>query len=174
MPAWAAALCVAAGVGIVAGVTIRAGLTRFKTIHAAKFLPSRGRAQNGRERTGECRMGETTDQMESHIENKREDLESNFRELQHKVKSATDWRQQFQNHTGTMVAAAFGGGMLVSTMVGRNRRTGSQPGAISAPASSNRRLRGAHISDRAAFNLSLFLLRIQHEHHQQYARPGNQ
>jgi len=35
MPAWAAALCVAAGVGIVAGVTIRAGLARFKTIHAA-------------------------------------------------------------------------------------------------------------------------------------------
>jgi hypothetical protein len=35
MPAWTAALCVAAGVGIVAGVTIRTGLTRFKSIHAA-------------------------------------------------------------------------------------------------------------------------------------------
>ena len=35
MPAWTAALCVAAGVGIVAGITIRTGLTRFKTIHAA-------------------------------------------------------------------------------------------------------------------------------------------
>jgi uncharacterized membrane protein YqjE len=34
MPAWAAALCVAAGIGIVAGITIRAGLTRFKTIQA--------------------------------------------------------------------------------------------------------------------------------------------
>ena len=34
VPAWAAALCVAGGVGIVAGVTIRAGLTRFKAIHA--------------------------------------------------------------------------------------------------------------------------------------------
>jgi len=87
-------------------------------------------------------MGETTDQIERHIENKREDLQSNLRELEHKVKSATDWRQQFQNHTGTMVAAAFGGGMLVSTMVGRNRRTGPQPGAISAPASSNTRVRG--------------------------------
>jgi hypothetical protein len=87
-------------------------------------------------------MGETTDQIESHIENKREDLQSNLRELEHKVKSATDWRQQFQNHTGTMVAAAFGGGMLVSTMVGRNRRTRSQPGAIAAPASSDAPLRG--------------------------------
>ena len=35
MPAWTAALCVAAGVGIVAGVTIRTGLMRFKSIHAA-------------------------------------------------------------------------------------------------------------------------------------------
>jgi hypothetical protein len=35
MPAWTAALCVAAGVGIVAGVTIRTGLKRFKTIHTA-------------------------------------------------------------------------------------------------------------------------------------------
>lgn len=35
IPAWAAALCVAATVGIVAGVTINTGLTRFKTINAA-------------------------------------------------------------------------------------------------------------------------------------------
>jgi cytochrome c biogenesis protein CcdA len=34
LPAWAAALCVAAGVGIAAWATIRAGLARFKTIHA--------------------------------------------------------------------------------------------------------------------------------------------
>jgi hypothetical protein len=88
-------------------------------------------------------MGETTDQIESHIENKREDLQSNLRELEHKVKSATDWRQQYQKHTGTMVAAAFGGGLLVSTVVGRNRRTGSQPGAISAPASPNAHVRSA-------------------------------
>ena len=72
-------------------------------------------------------MGETTDEIESHIENKREELESNLRELEHKVKSATDWRQQFHNHTGTMVAAAFAGGMLVSTIIRRTRRTDSQP-----------------------------------------------
>jgi hypothetical protein len=88
-------------------------------------------------------MGETTDQIESHIETKREDLQSNLRELEHKVKSATDWRQQFQNHPGTMVAAAFGGGMLVSVMIGRNRSAGSSPGAASASASSNARFRGA-------------------------------
>jgi hypothetical protein len=82
-------------------------------------------------------MGQTTDQIESHIETKREDLQGNLRELERKVKSATDWRQQFQNHTGTMVAAAFGGGMLISAMVGR-KRPSSQPDAVSAPASSGR------------------------------------
>jgi hypothetical protein len=66
-------------------------------------------------------MGETTDEIESYIENKREDLESNLRELEHKVKSATDWRLQFRNHTGTMVAAAFAGGMLASAILGRTR-----------------------------------------------------
>ena len=59
-------------------------------------------------------MGETTDEIESHIENKLEDLEANLRELEHKVKSAMDWRQQFHNHTGTMVVAAFAGGMLLN------------------------------------------------------------
>ena len=34
MPPWAAALIVAAGVGIVAGVTLLVGIRRFKTIHA--------------------------------------------------------------------------------------------------------------------------------------------
>ena len=84
-------------------------------------------------------MGQTTDQIETHIETKREDLQANFRELEHKVKSATDWRQQFQNHTGTMIAAAFGGGMLVSAMVGRNR-SGSQHRSV--PASAARPVRG--------------------------------
>jgi hypothetical protein len=82
-------------------------------------------------------MGETTDQIESHIETKRENLQSNLRELENKVKSATDWRQQFQNHPGTMVAAAFGGGILVSAMVGRTKR--APPGAVAASASSNPR-----------------------------------
>lgn len=86
-------------------------------------------------------MGETTDQIESHIQTKREDLHSNLRELEHKVKSATDWRQQFQNHPGTMVAAAFGGGMLVSVMIGRNRSGGPSRSAVSGSDSSNARAR---------------------------------
>jgi hypothetical protein len=82
-------------------------------------------------------MGETTDQIENHIETKREDLHSNLKELENRVKSATDWRQYFQKHTGTMVAAAFGGGVVVSAMLGKRRGAGPSP-----LASSNARPRG--------------------------------
>jgi hypothetical protein len=63
-------------------------------------------------------MGQRTDQIENQIENKREDLKTNLEELQTRVKTATDWRHYFAEHTGTMLAAAFGGGVLLATMVG--------------------------------------------------------
>ena len=68
-------------------------------------------------------MGETTGQIESHIANKRADLHSNLKELESKVKSATDWRQYFQKHTGTMVAAAFGGGIMISALARKRSPT---------------------------------------------------
>src|SRR3569833_1762970 len=76
-------------------------------------------------------MGETTNQIEHHIENKRADLRSNLQELESKVHSATDWRHYFRQYTGTMVAAAFGGGVLLSAMLGKGGRSGV---AASAPA----------------------------------------
>jgi uncharacterized membrane protein YqjE len=33
IPVWAAALCVAIGIGVLAAITLRAGLARFRTIH---------------------------------------------------------------------------------------------------------------------------------------------
>ena len=76
-------------------------------------------------------MGQTTDQIEHQIENKREDLKTNLEELQTRVKTATDWRHYFAEHTGTMIAAAFGGGVLLAAMVsGRGTRASlSQAGA---------------------------------------------
>jgi len=69
-------------------------------------------------------MGQTTDQIENQIESKREDLKSNLQELETRVKSAADWRHYFTEHTGTMIAAAFGGGVLLAAMVsGRSART---------------------------------------------------
>ena len=81
-------------------------------------------------------MGQRTDQIENQIETKREDLKSNLEELQTRVKTATDWRHYFAKHTGTMIAAAFGGGVLLATMVGgrSNRASLSQAGGSSEPA----------------------------------------
>ena len=70
-------------------------------------------------------MGQTTDQIETDIKHTREDLRSNLQELEQKVKSVTDWKQQFQNHPGTMAAAAFGAGALVATL-GRRRKGGKE------------------------------------------------
>ena len=76
-------------------------------------------------------MGQTTDQIENQIENKREDLKSNLQELETRVKTATDWRHYFAEHTGTMIAAAFGGGVLLAAMLGgrSNRASLSQAGS---------------------------------------------
>jgi hypothetical protein len=75
-------------------------------------------------------VGETTSQIENQIANKREDLKSNLQELQTRVKTATDWRHYFAEHTGTMIAAAFGGGVLLATMVGGRSSRASQSQAV--------------------------------------------
>jgi hypothetical protein len=80
-------------------------------------------------------VGQTTDQIEHQIENKREDLKTNLEELQTRVKTATDWRHYFAEHTGTMIAAAFGGGVLLASMLGGrgNRASTSEAGSSSEP-----------------------------------------
>jgi hypothetical protein len=81
-------------------------------------------------------MGETTNQIESYIENKREDLGSNLAELETKVKSFTDWRGQFRNNPMTMVGVAFGGGVLLASMLGgrsRQRSGGREIGETPVP-----------------------------------------
>jgi hypothetical protein len=70
-------------------------------------------------------MGQTTHQIEAHIEDTRADLGSNLHELEQKVKAVTDWKQHFQTHPMTMLGVAFGGGVLLATMGGgRTRRRG--------------------------------------------------
>jgi uncharacterized membrane protein YebE (DUF533 family) len=63
-------------------------------------------------------MGEAANQIESYIENTRQDLGSNLQELENKVRSATDWKQQFRKNPMTMVGLAFGGGALMAAMLG--------------------------------------------------------
>ena len=78
-------------------------------------------------------MGETTQQIENHLHETREDLKSNIQELESRVKSATDWRHQFRQHPGMMLAAAVGGGMLLSAMLGRAKSTASTASSPRAP-----------------------------------------
>jgi hypothetical protein len=77
-------------------------------------------------------MGETADQIGNYIETQRENLQSNLKELETKLKSASDWRHYFRKYTGTMVAVAFGGGMLVSAIVWKSRRAAASPSAPSS------------------------------------------
>jgi len=67
-------------------------------------------------------MDKTTNQIESDIERKRDELGANLNELEHKVKQIGDWRHHFDNHPMTLIGAAFGGGMVLATMLGRSRR----------------------------------------------------
>lgn len=59
----------------------------------------------------------TTDQIEAHIERTREDLGSNLQELEQKVKSVADWREHVRAHPMTMLGVAFGGGMMLSSIM---------------------------------------------------------
>lgn len=76
-------------------------------------------------------MGQTPDEIESRIEGKREDLRSNLEELEDRVKSVTDWRRQFRRNPAVALGLAFGGGLLLASMVGRS---GSRSARIYRPA----------------------------------------
>jgi hypothetical protein len=62
-------------------------------------------------------MGEKPDQIERHIRHQRSELEDNISELEEKVKSAFDWRTQFEERPALMLAAAFVGGVLLSALL---------------------------------------------------------
>jgi hypothetical protein len=89
-------------------------------------------------------MGQTSGQIERHIQKTRNDLGDNFTELEEKVKTAMDWRNQFEERPMTMIALAFGGGILLSALLPRRRSTrsrtsgnrGSAPSGIEGGSSS--------------------------------------
>lgn len=67
-------------------------------------------------------MGERPDEIEHEISEKRSELNQNFAELEDKVKSFFDWRAQFEERPGTMLALAFGSGAVVSAIFPPRRR----------------------------------------------------
>jgi len=74
----------------------------------------------------------TAARIENHIEDTREHLGQNLRELELKVRSATDWRQQYENHPAAFLGVAFGGGLLLGAAFGGSR--GSQHSSSTFPA----------------------------------------
>ena len=74
------------------------------------------------EKPGEMR----SDQIKRTIDWERNDLGRNIQQLEHKVKTTMDWRAQFQKNPMTMIGVAFGGGVLLSTVLGGHHP--SRPG----------------------------------------------
>jgi hypothetical protein len=68
-------------------------------------------------------MGERSVQIEQEIRATRNNLGENLGELQERVKSVIDWRVQFEERPGTMLALAFGGGILLSALFPARRVT---------------------------------------------------
>ena len=62
-------------------------------------------------------MGARADEIASHIQAERNELNENIRELETKVKSSIDWRTQMQDKPFTMVAIAFVAGALISGLL---------------------------------------------------------
>jgi len=61
-------------------------------------------------------MGETTNQIEWEIAQKRSELSGNLIELKQRAKAVVDWRSQVEERPGTMLAVAFGGGIVLSAL----------------------------------------------------------
>src|SRR6202049_2088377 len=97
-------------------------------------------------------MGDTSVQIEQHIRDTRNDLSDNFNELEEKVRTAVDWRAQFEERPVTMMALAFGGGVLLSALLPtvRPSRRRSSEGRENAPA--DRDAPGHSIKSRTAFD----------------------
>ncbi len=80
-------------------------------------------------------MGERTNQIEREIAAQRESLGQNLSELETKAKSLTDWRTHFESNPMVMLGLAFGGGIMLASIVGggssrshsRNDRNGERP-----------------------------------------------
>lgn len=82
-------------------------------------------------------MDQSSDQIVNDIERQRDELGRDLDELQSRVKGATDWRAQFEKHPYYFIGAAFGGGLLLSSLTGgRSSREYYSSGSYSEPAPS--------------------------------------
>ena len=80
-------------------------------------------------------MAERTELIEQHIELTRYQLGNNLHELEDKVKQAADWRTYYERNPMMMVGLAFGGGVMLASMLGGKRERQETPFAAQAPRS---------------------------------------
>jgi hypothetical protein len=80
-------------------------------------------------------MAERTDLIEQHIELTRYQLGNNLHELEDKVKQAADWKTYYERNPMMMVGLAFGGGVLLASMMGGKRERQDTPFTAPAPRS---------------------------------------
>ena len=73
-------------------------------------------------------MAERPDQIARHIESARSELGSNLHELEAKVRQEADWKTHFERNPMTLMGLAFGGGVLLASVIG-----GSSRRAVIAP-----------------------------------------
>lgn len=67
-------------------------------------------------------MAERPDQIARHIESARSELGSNLHELENKVRQEADWKTHFERNPMTLIGLAFGGGVLLASMIGGSSR----------------------------------------------------
>lgn len=68
-------------------------------------------------------MGQRTERLEGELQDERDELRANLDELRDRVRSTTDWRRQFRDHPALALGLAFGGGLLLASLL-RPRASG--------------------------------------------------
>jgi len=66
-------------------------------------------------------MDPQSEQIIRDIQDKRDRLSENLNELEHKVRSATDWRTYYNRNPWMMVGIALGGGLILSSFFAPHR-----------------------------------------------------
>ena len=84
-------------------------------------------------------MVATSDQIERHIQRTRDELNENVNELEVRVKTAFDWRAQMEKQPGTLLALAFGGGILLSALLPSSRASQRSSGSGWTSSSNSKR-----------------------------------
>jgi uncharacterized protein YjbJ (UPF0337 family) len=66
----------------------------------------------------EAKVQQTTHQVQEKVEDIQHQVQDKVEDVQEKIKDATDWRVQFEKRPMVGLAVAFGGGVLLASMMG--------------------------------------------------------